>query len=216
MTTAIFGGGTTNLDALSVAGAAAVGSLSVGGNALDATFQQLINNTSASSDVSLAIGQLAYVDVSAATSAALKIATGDNQIYELTLLMAGNGSTTVKGFLNPNNTTYTNCFAHQGMVESGGSSGANGEYISGFAISHVGDIRQSKATISTKTISKTLSYVSSTLYNGTSPYWANGVVNWLNAASNPAVTDTTTTWTSLGTVTFPVAATGRIYIRRLA
>jgi hypothetical protein len=210
MTTSLTGGGTSNLDALSVAGAAAVGSLSVGGNALDATFQQVINNTGASSDVSLAIGQLAYVDVSAATTAALKIATGDNQEYEITLAMQGNNGTTGNTLLNPNNTTLTNMFIY-GVATVGSS--ASG-YLNALLLSYGCDLRRCVARVSTKTISKGV--VSQAGGNAAgSVYGTNSFCSWVAVAST-ITGDTTTAWTSLGTVTFPVAATGRIYIRRLA
>jgi len=191
--------------------------MSVGGNPLDATFQQVINNTGASADVSLAVGQLAYVDVSAATTALLRIATGDNQLYELNLQMTGNGNTSGYPILSPNNASYTNFIYHTGIAESGGSAVNLGDYQSGFPLCRNGDIRQTRVTLSTKTTSKHATYLGAVYYTATAVYWSSGIANWLSAASNSAATtDTTTAWTSLGTVAFPVAATGRIYIRRLA
>jgi hypothetical protein len=217
MSTQLVGGGTSTLDALSVAGA-----LTVGGNPLDATFQQLVNNTGASSDITLAIGQLAYVDVSAATTAALKITTGDNQLYEMTLIMnAATGSAGVT-ILKPNNATNTNFFISHTIQEVGtvgaGSAGVGAvqQYRDGFVLSDGIEVGFCSAKISTKTTSKRTTYVNEGTQSNAASGFTTGSSKWVATASTQTTPDTTTAWTSLGTVTFPVAATGRIYIRRLA
>ena len=179
--------------------------------------QPMINNTGAASDVTLAINQQAYIDVSASTSTALKIATADNQMYEVVMMMSGNGNTTGYPILSPNNTTYTNFIYHTGIVEYAGSASYLGDYQSGFPLCRNGDIRQTRAIISTKTTSKSLTYTGASYWGGSGLYWCSAIAVWLSVAANSsAASDTTTAWTSLGTITFPVAATGRIYIKRLA
>ena len=206
MSTQLVGGGTSTVDALAV-----VGALTVGGNPLDVAFQQLVNNTGASSDITLAIGQQAYVDVSAATTAALKIATGDNQEYEIKLNMVGNTGSTGNTGLQPNNNSgLTNLFLYGLSTIDSYATG----YTSSFMLGSYSDIRAVTAKVSTKTASKTVLYHSHGISSG-SVYSSVGGSSWVAVASAIA-SDTTTAWTSLGTVIFPVAATGRSYIRRLA
>lgn len=210
MSTQLAGGAASTVDALTV-----IGALTVGGNPLDTTFQQLVNNTGASSDVSLAVGQLSYVDVSAATSVPLKIATGDNQEYEISVLAAGGTGVTANLTLSPNNTTYTNFFRTDGWITSGGASSYIAAFYNNFIIGYNVDAKRALARVSTKLTSKSVIF-ESVGYTGATSYWAKGATTWQATASNTAAADSTTAWTSLGTITFPVAATGRIYIRRLA
>jgi hypothetical protein len=187
------------------------------GNAtlLGALTQATINNTGASSDITLAVGQLAYVDVSAATTAALKIATGNNQEYEIRLSMQGNTGSAGNCFLNPNNNTFANFFRADGPVASGGSGGVIGGNFNSFILAYQQDTKRAVATASTATLSKTVEH-RAWGYTGSTSFYSSGATGWMAAANGFTAGDTTTAWTSLGTVTFPVAATGRISIRRLA
>lgn len=175
----------------------------------------LINNTGASSDISLSVNQSAYVDVSAATSAPLHVATADNQLYEVSILgaMTGNSSVTANQLL-PNNTSYTNFFVVEtGFV--GGTVSGSGAYANGFVLA-IDGVTQAFCRVSTKTTAKS---VVSTGYctNGSSQGLAAFLGSaWLATASSLPTLDTTTAWTSLGTLTFANAFTGRIVIKRIA
>ena len=177
----------------------------------------LVNNTGAGADVSLTVGQTAYVDFSAATSVLLHIATGDNQLYELVIEAAGNAGATNITTLNPNNTTYTNFFADFGYYSNSTGPGQIAQYSNGFMIGFNGDPRFIGVKVSTKTTSKTVTGQSlnfNSLPTVISCYHSS--VWQSSASSSGAAGDTTTAWTSLGTLSFPVAATGRAYIKRIA
>ena len=177
----------------------------------------LINNTGAGSDISLAIGRTAYVDVSAATSAQLSIATGDNQAYAIEIIMQGNTGSVGNVILDPNNTTYSNFFVGNGIAASGGSTGAFSVYTSGFLLAYAQDVRHAYARVSTKTISKSVLSHAEGINTTPTTYTTELSSHWQASASSAGgAGDTTTAWTSLGTVTFPVAATGRILITRIA
>jgi hypothetical protein len=173
-----------------------------------------VNNTGASSDLSLSIGQSAYIDFSAVASVPLHIACGDNQSYEMEVRCIGNTGSTSGTTLNPNNATHTNFFVWGQVFNLSTSPSANGGFLSGFIIAG-SDIRYRKLFISTTTISKTVistgySYLSSSQGLSVDSMGS----SWQAAANSNTVSDTTTPWTSLGTVTFPVPATGRIIVRR--
>lgn len=194
--------------------AALLNNLTIAINALVTSFPAPINNTGASSDITLAIGQSAYIDISAASSVPLHIACADNQIYEAELQLAGNIGISSGALLLPNNASSTNRFAWEQLYNLSNSPEANSGFANGFFISGA-DIRFRKVSISTKTTSKTVSsygavYISSSLGVSTDLMAS----FWQATASSNTIGDTTTAWTSLGTVIFPVAATGRIIIRR--
>jgi hypothetical protein len=177
----------------------------------------VINNSAAVSDVALRIGQTAYVDFSSSTSVPLHIATGDNQMYEMTILSDGNQSTTGSTLLLPNNTTYTNFFLALVVSCNGTATGSSAYYNGMYLLGSVA-LRHSKSWISTKTTAKS---INSTIYaNGAGS--SSGLFNvssscgWQATASNNGNSDTTTLWTSLGTLSFSAAATGRAYVKRVA
>ncbi|MGF6549299.1 hypothetical protein [Paraburkholderia youngii] len=184
--------------------------------ALNAAFPVPINNTGASSDVALSIGQAAYIDISAATTAPLHIACGDNQSYEMELRLAGNTGINAGVLLLPNNVSYTNFFAWEQVYNNSTTPLANSGYSSGFYVSGA-DVRYRKASISTKTISKTVSSYGAAYVSGALGVSTDIMASfWQASASSNTVGDTTTAWTSLGTLTFPAAATGRILIKRVS
>ena len=190
---------------------------SCSGNAATATTAtgvSLVNNTGASSDLSLVVGQSAYIDYSAVTSVALHIATGDNQSYEVTVNATGNTGSAGNVFLNPNNTTYANFFIGNIWTEGVSAASALAAYFSAMLIGYSCDPRYIKFTASTKTASKSVEY-STFGYTGTSTYINRGFCGWQATASTQTAADTTTAWSSLGTLAFPVASTGRILIKRL-
>jgi len=167
--------------------------------------------------IALAIGQTAYLDIAAATSVALGINTADNQVYELSMSLQGNGNVSNSvTTLNPNNTTYANFFSSVSQFANTGGTSFNGGFTSAFAITYRGDIRSSRSKISTKTVSKTIVTNSLQFSANINLEVTETVSAWQASASSNTLGDTTTAWTSLGTLTFPVAATGRILVTRLA
>lgn len=219
MTTALTGGGTSTLDGLSVgAGLLSLdgsGNLTVAGSFIGN--QSLINNGSASTDTTLLIGQTAYIDYTSQTSLALKIATGDNQAYELTIMASGNSTAaSTPPFLNPNNTTYTNFFIANFIYTNSGTLSGAALYYSALPIAYNGDVKQSKCFISTKTTSKTVAFQSTTSNSTTGAWYATGEAAWVATASTQTPSDSSVAWTSLGTISFPVASTGRVLIKRVA
>lgn len=165
-----------------------------------------INNSGAASDLALGIGQSAYVDFTSATSIPLHIATGDNQLYEIEFESAVVGAANVLA-LSPNNTTYAGALSLLGGdVSSAGSAGGGSATSGAFQMTWAGTPYSVTATVSTKTTLKRMTGLSRD-YNGTTGYILMFEMAW---------NDTTTAWTSLGSLTCTSPITGRVYIRRLA
>jgi hypothetical protein len=161
-------------------------------------------------DINLGIGQSAIYNISAVTSLLLRIATAPQQQYEINInptFIAGvatAGSTT----LSMNNTTLgTNwpAWFNQGNVTAGTSSSGT---IAGGVLTLTGGgstPRQIIARCMTNTNGKSFqsNYASS---SNTANF-----VGYIQSACQ----DTTTAWTSLGTITFVSAASGDIVVRRI-
>lgn len=176
----------------------------------------MINNTGAVSDIALNIGQSAYIDVVASASVPLHIATGDNQKYDIEYLLQGTATgTTGYAVLLPNNTSYTNFFSNSGYTWGNGTSSVLGVYSNGFQVGY-GDIRGGRTTVSTATKSKNAVTLNTAQPSGTPPGGVALVSLWQAAASSGGAADTTTPYTSMGTLSFPSAQTGRIIMRRVA
>jgi hypothetical protein len=177
----------------------------------------IFSGTSLATDVPLNVGQTITYDITAQTSYALHIATGDNQLYELSLEIQGSATGSAGTcFLNPNNNTFANFFRFDVTATSGAAVSAGGGYQSAFVLAYNQEVRGADCKISTKTISKWVRGSAYGLVNSPTSYMSMHATHWQAAASSVGVGDTTTAWTSLGTITFPVAATGRIIVRRLA
>jgi hypothetical protein len=177
------------------------------------TSTDLTNNTSASSDLTLLVGQGAYVDFSSATSVPLHIATGDNQLYELTIAASGNTGSTGNTLLLPNNSSSYTSQMYTAFNTLGSYANA---YLYGVLLGYYMDMRFAKAFISTKTIAKAWKVSAYGASGTSSSYYIDGSGSWLASASTFTPVDTSTVWSSLGTISFPVAATGRAIIKRVA
>lgn len=167
------------------------------------------DNSAAVSDVALQVGSCCFVAFAAATSVPLHIACGDNQKYQFILHTDYITETAASGSnpqLNPNNTTYASAFSRQSIYGSGATATAAFTTASGFAISFGSKPHTIVGIISTATISKTIDS------------WTRGSVNSAGYAGSEIQwwSDTTTAWTSLGTLVFAYAYTGRAYIKRIA
>ena len=152
-------------------------------------------------DLTLGINQSAKITASAATSIPLHIACGDGQIYEMEIV----GSyTPVAGatdsYLQPNNAVpATNAFIIRGSYIIGTTQtiyDAANNASGGFDLCAGGcSILESKSTIFTSTANKKAIITSGSSSN-TAGLYSNWVVEWQ---------DTTTVWSSLGTVIMPNA-----------
>ncbi|CAN0621029.1 protein of unknown function [Burkholderia multivorans] len=179
-----------------------------------AAFHAPVNNTATSSDLALLPGQSAYIDFAGAMSVPLHIATGDNQLYEIEAQLLGNTGAAANTLLLPNNASYTNSFV--GICNTNGvgnSYSGYAAYINGFLLAYLQDARHVSVRVSTKTASKNLTGIATGYSGSTGAYQSMLTSTWMATAY---ASDTTTVWTSLGTISFPVAATGRITVRRIA
>jgi hypothetical protein len=107
-------------------------------------------------------------------------------------------------YLNPNNTSYNNAFTYMEYWITTGASGNGLETLSAFRIGW--GVPVSTVFISNYTTFKTVRGLDGEYYFG-----ANAIGICANIWN-----DTTTSWTSLGTITFPQATTGYVLVRRLA
>jgi hypothetical protein len=175
------------------------------------------NNTSASSDYSMAVGETAYVTYSGATSVPLHIATTQG-VYELKVF----GDTTVSpntgsAELKPNNTTYTAgsikfSILYYTFNQSAGNTGnpSSSAYYddstqTAFNIGN-GLVISSESTISTFTNNKKIHCES---------YYRTSSTSTEKDVSDFYWSDTTTAWTSLGTIAFPFSQNGTIIVKRV-
>jgi hypothetical protein len=170
-----------------------------------------VNLTNVINDYPLQVGEEAYIAFTNATSVPLHIQTQSGTYYELKIITSNNigtsGGVGNNVYLNPNNTTYANAF--NGVViyfnyNDASSSSFKGTFNS-FRIGWA--IVDTKTFIINYTTHKTIRTLN--MQTGTSA----GI---LSVTIESCVwNDTTTPWTSLGTITFPQSTSGYILIRRL-
>lgn len=166
-----------------------------------------IDNTGAVSDLSLGVGQTAYVVFGPATSIPLHIACGDNQIYEIKFACGAAGNSTNNLILNPNNTTYTNAFTRDyGSLVSNGTLASGVTTESFYSLTTDGVPYEIQATVWTKTNLKRV------ISSGRDTNTTNGSVFMHGSEWN----DTTTVHSSVGTLTCATLLTGRVDITRKA
>lgn len=166
--------------------------------------QGLINLAGQPSDVLMQIGQTGYIDFSGALSVQLHVATNDGQEYEIKVNpnYAAGSATTGMSQLLMNNTTYGTSWQSTGIYNGTANSTAQGVPI----LTWQQTVWNVLAKVCTRTAGKSVNAIGMAATNtGT---YSNQVEN--------VMTDTTTPWTSLGTVTFPVAHSGRILVTRIA
>jgi len=169
---------------------------------------EVVNLTGASSDRLLLAGETAVIDFTSATSVPLHIQTVEG-LYEIDIMSNTAGTVTNDSAitLSANNTTYSNAF-HNFYH---GSSSANSHIIGGNSDSSSIILAYSlpyqiTSRITTRTASK--SSVSEGFTKSTSgKNMVKYICDW---------DDSTTAWTSLGTVTLPFAQSGKIVVHRVA
>jgi len=167
-----------------------------------------VNLTHATVDYPLSVGEEAYIEFANATSVPLHIQTQNGTYYELDLVCSNNiGTSGGVGsgiFLLPNNTTYTDNFQYVDMHK---------RYT---AFSHAG------FTYDAFRIGWAIEDVKTYLINYTSHKSIKGI-DMLTGTSDMLVVhcyastwkDTSTPWTSLGTITFPQSTSGFILVKRI-
>jgi len=165
--------------------------------------------SNAMSDYMLQVGEEAIINFTNATSVPLRIATQSGTYYEVHLV-SNNAGGTSGGindgvFLNPNNTTYNNAFVHVEIYRITSGFGSLTHTYSFFRCGSV--FTNSTFFITNFTQYKNVKGLVD-VYGVSEAYPALGVFSseWR---------DTTTSWTSLGTITFPQSTSGYILIRRL-
>jgi len=178
------------------------------------TFRR-VDLTNATSDYMLQVGEEAYISFSDATSVSLKIATQNMTLYNLYIYLTspsfaqGNG-VEASSFLLPNNTSYTNAFYRVGAAwDSNNSNYVYSANISAFEL--IGNLFPGNcfAIIYNEINHKSTTAIS--VHAGMNTY---NYVRWQQI--NSVWNDYTTSWTSLGTITFPKSSSGFILVRRLA
>ena len=168
------------------------------------------NNTSASSDYTMAVGETAYITYSSATSVALHIATVSPGEYEIIVqAVAATPVSDANAALLPNNTTYSNAISTLGWYERSATT-TNYFQNADKPSFDLGATNLVKAIIRCSTTTNSKSVISSSWSVLTA---TNGGMG--RTENNQLWNDTTTAWTSLGTIAFPYALSGTVLIRRI-
>ena len=169
-----------------------------------------VDLTNATSDYMLQVGEEAIINFTNATSVPLRIATQSGTYYEAHLICSNtggiSGATGAPVFLNPNNTTYSNAFVYVCLYRTSSDSGS-------------ACIGYSAFVFGSGYTNLTCFITNFTQYKNVRGFYD----IWGFSLDYPAIVifssdwrDTTTVWTSLGTIVFPQATSGYILIRRLA
>jgi len=168
----------------------------------------VVNLTGATTDFELQVGQIAYISFTDATQVPLHIATPNNSYYELHVIPSNTGGTSggqsAPIYLYPNNTTYSGAFYYAEVCRN-----ANG-------LSSVYDQH------SAFRIGWAFSCITAWITNRTQYKNVRGVYDvYGRSADYPSLIafstdwrDTTTPWTSLGTIVFPQSTSGEILVFR--
>lgn len=164
----------------------------------------IVDLTNATTDYALAVGQTATITYTNATSVPLHVAT-DGGIYNVSVVgdaavayVSGNNAK-----LLPNNTQYTNAIvgidSYSVNGSFSGSSITRSDFLIGGGLIYVAHLDITTDTKGKTCMAKVLGYA-------VNQYIWNEFMRW---------NDTTTAWTSLGTITFSFAQSGKIVIRRI-
>jgi hypothetical protein len=168
-----------------------------------------VDLTNATDDYMLAVGEEAIINFKDTKSVPLHIATQDGTVYEMHLIPSNTGGTSggVKAeiYLNPNNTTYSNAFYYAELYRHSSDGSSNYYNYSAFRIGWA--YTSLYCIITNRTVYKNIKGFED-IYGVDYSYPDLGIIatDWR---------DTTTSWTSLGTITFPQKRSGQILVRRL-
>ena len=212
-TVALTGGAITQLQFLIANGTATIGAGSSFTLYGTKVAQNLVtfdpqDYSSYTSDRLLKVGETAYINYTAKTSLPLNIQTEEGE-YEVRIIGDLTGSTGGEDWarLKPNNTSYTGAFSGDGIkTGTDGSNAIQNIYNQDGFVIGLTLIMKSVMQISTYTKNKGMTHHTAFKRLSGSLESMPGISYW---------GDTTTLWTSLGTLTFPFAQSGKVIVRRL-
>jgi hypothetical protein len=172
------------------------------------TFRR-VDLTNATSDYMLQVGEEAIINFTNTTSVPLMIATQSGTYYECHLVCSNTGGTSgavdLEIFLNPNNMTYSNAFKYAQVYR----------YTEGLASDY---LTYSAFRCGIAFSVSTFHITNYTQYKNIKGFYESWGISYFYPRITAFSTDwrdTTTLWTSLGTITFPQATSGYILVRRL-
>lgn len=200
---------TVNVTSTSGSGTIASWTISQAGISLQAPVLDLTGYSG--SDVTLGVGQSAFYIISAVTTLLLRIATLDNQIYEIHVKPNWVVSPTATGqvTLSVNNAALGTAFKTVSII---GNTIAATTTLSSSAFKGVIDLTHSGAT---------LRFLEATVFTGPNGKCAMGSFGTGTLTENyigkndVICTDTTTQITSLGTLGFINSVSGLVYVKRI-
>lgn len=179
-------------------------------------FSEVVNLTSATSDYALSVGETAYINFSSEASIPLNVATEDG-LYEIeiyTLLNASAIDATMR--LLPNNISSGTAF--QSFVDYVDKQTTDSTGSLTWAAYHInGDpaFRLWSASGRTKLEVSTFIEAKTIFEHSLARRVLNATTNIRPLTAYSSWNDTTTDWTSLGTITCSVAISGKIVIKRI-
>ena len=169
-----------------------------------------VDLTGVTEDYKLEVGEEAEINFENATNVALHIATSDGTYYQMDLIPSNPGGTSggVSGghvLLLPNNIAYSNAIVLATIIRE--SNGFKSAYFStsGFEIGAYYAL--ARCFITNRTVYKNV--------QGITNRYGNNIAYPSLMIFSSDWRDTTTPWTSLGTISFPQNTSGKILIRRL-
>jgi hypothetical protein len=165
-----------------------------------------VDLTNATSDYTLAVDEEAIINFKDASSVPLHIATQDGTVYTMILPRGAK--------LLANNTSYSSSFVNTDFGYSNNGNGSYGvrmadatsTYPDTFIIGIPEGNNSAFSIIYNKTSSKSVLFLHNTVLTNYPYSFRLGVSYWK---------DTTTAWTSLGTITFTQSTSGQILVRRI-
>lgn len=184
-----------------------------GTNVLGATYRPVVTDMTAyaGADVPMLVGDKFSYTLSGTNSLPLRIATGNNQVYKLYWAGgASGGPSTNTWTFSINNTTYAGTIY---WLTTYGNSNSGTQVVSGLTqglmtVAIAGDLKTFEGTLFTQTNAKR-GIVTNAKCGGVAG--ANYIVN-----STFESTDTTTAWTSLGTLSSADSMVGTLIVERIA
>jgi hypothetical protein len=159
-------------------------------------------------DVPLGIGQTAIYDVAASNPLLFRIATGNNQEYEITGDTDFIGGSTIGTSLKlqPNNANTGAAAVVNHFVYANNTTNSVGFSTNDtFFLSQGNTLVKFRSRIMTRTTGK----------YATGDWLTRDALLWYFGTASSVWTDTTTAWTSLGTLTFQNVLNARIRVTRL-
>ena len=168
----------------------------------------IVDLTSATEDYTLAPGEVAKITYTSATSVPLHIATVEG-LYEVSITGSTTGySSTGNAGLIPNTGSISTIKYRKHTIPMNNTATESIQQASSQSSMFIGAylVNAAHFKVTTRTVNKTITGNAITSYSSEKDYAYDFFSVW---------EDTTTAWTSLGTITFPVAQSGTVTIRRI-